>query len=224
MRPVRWLILFVATFLSACTNYPWTSLAPDVNGARVETLDARCQREAQIDSWTPECLTWKERKDAADAAAQRAEEQARKDEWARIKAERAREERAAEQREAAAVAQDEREGFHHLSFEEFALDAPDMKPGTKVAVSGLYLSEGQRLLRDPMSAARWVELGEGGEGVVIPLATKGATRAARATLLHCSGAPLGCPVVVRGKVEVLMMRNRLGASWAEIGIAVEDIR
>lgn len=214
--------LFAALLVSACgTQAPWLLQPPADRTAGI--VGMTCEQQARINSWTDDCLAWQQRKDAENEAARRAKDRAREEQATTLRAQQAQEQQAAMQRERAAIAEDARNGYRQMSFEEFALDAPGLKSGARVVMRGLYMSEGRRLVRDQLSAARWYQAREGGEGVVIPLDTEGATRAARATLLHC-GSVLGCPVVVRGRVEVLLMSNRLGGRWEERGIAVEDVR
>jgi hypothetical protein len=176
--------------------------------------------------WSAACLQWKKEQD--DAAVIRklesdAAERARlREETAKRRAEKQRE---AERQEAEALRSEQAAGYTSLSFEDFALDAPGMQ-GARVAVQGIYVENGQRLIRDPYAVALWLESGESVRGAVIPLLIDTASRDARAAFLRCDGLrhPIGCAMVVRGRVERLTLSNALGARRNEIGIAVDSIR
>ncbi len=190
-----------------------------------QDLDAKCKQQEAINFWTPDCMEWKRQRDADLAAKSKADEEARATYWKNQREQQAQKEQESVRQEAEAIKKDKTEGYKFITFEDFALDAPTMI-GAKVSVRGLYVDKGERLIRDPVSAARWVSTGESVKGVNIPLRTESASRDARANFLRCANAntPLGCGMVIRGRVEMLTLRNRLGNQWREVGISVEGIR
>lgn len=214
MRKISTAMLLIATFAGI------TSPA-----LPAQDLDEKCGAQQAINSWTDDCLEWKRRRDRDQAERDKVDNEARAAYWKRQREQEATNAQEAEQREAASIKKDEVEGYKYITFEDFALDAAKMK-GVKVSVRGLYIDSGERLLRDPLSALRWVSNGEAVRGANIPLLTERASRDARATFLRCANAatPLSCGMVVRGHVETLVLRSRLGIERVEVGIAVESIR
>ena len=190
-----------------------------------QELDTKCKGQEAINFWTSDCIEWKHQRDADLDEKNKADEAARAVYWRNQREQQAKNEQDAARQEAEAIMKDKAEGYRFMTFEEFVLDAPRMK-GAKVAVRGLYVDKGERLIRDPLSAARWISAGETVRGVNIPLLTEDASRDARASFLRCAGAnnPLGCGMTVRGHVKLLTLTNRLGTQWREIGIGVESIR
>lgn len=156
----------------------------------------------------------------AEAAAKKAELEAR---WAIQREEEARKKRGKEEREISAVQADERDGYKHLSFDDFALGAERMK-GAKIALYGVYVGKGERLARNQLAALMWTERAHGPKGALIPLVTTSAARDSRAVLLRCDASPIGCTIVVRGRVRVVTMRNAFGTSSQELGVVVESVR
>ena len=190
-----------------------------------QDMAQKCRQQEAIDSWTDDCLAWKHQRDAELDAKRRADEAENAAYWAAQKEQQAKQKKEAEKHEAEAVKRDEREGYKPITFENFALDASNMK-GARVSIRGLYIDNGERLFRDPLSVILWTQNGQSGKGVSMPLLTANASREARATFLRCANAniPVGCGLVIRGRVESLTLRNRLGVEWQEIGIAVETVR
>lgn len=226
----RMLLLLSAAALSACATYDvasgtWNPAGKPTSSA---TLEEKCTQQRHINSWTKDCLEWEQQRAAAAALA--AAEKREADQSARLARQQALAEqqmRARELREredVEAMKEDERQGYKTLTFEDFALDAESMA-GARVAVHGLYVARGERLARDPISAIRWIEGGYESHATLLPLLTSSARRDSRASLLKCQESPVGwCPVVVKGRVKTLTLRNRLGVVSRQIGIEVESVR
>jgi len=224
-------LLCISAALAGCANKDVLGqLADDFNLSskpRAEYLNEKCSRLEARSLWTAECSGWRDERAAkekerrqAEAAAREAELEAR---WAIQREEEARKKREAEEREMAAVQADERDGYKHLSFDDFALDAESMK-GAKIALYGVYVGKGERLARNQLAALMWTERAHGPKGELIPLVTSGAVRDSRAVLLRCDASPIGCAIVVRGRVRVVTMRNAFGTSSQELGVVVESVR
>ncbi|WP_066270018.1 hypothetical protein [Hydrogenophaga palleronii] len=192
-----------------------------------EQLKQKCVEQEKINSWTTDCLDWAKARDDSEAAKRRSDAQAlaaaRETElMARRELERQRL-REEEVREKAAVQEDERAGYKHLSFEDFALDAAKMQ-GTKVAVYGVYVGKGKRLASSQLAALMWTERAHSIPSALIPLVTTEATRDSRSMLLHCDASPMGCGVVVRGRIRMLTLQNAFGAVSRDLGVVVESVR
>jgi hypothetical protein len=190
-----------------------------------QDMAQKCKQQEAINFWTADCLAWKHQRDAELDAKNKAAEAERAAYWAAQREQQATQQKETERQEVEAVKRDEREGYRPITFEDFALDASEIK-GAKVSIRGLYVDKGERLFRDPRSVILWIQYGESGKGVSMPLLTENASREARATFLRCANAniPVGCGIVIRGRVESLTLRNRLGVERQELGIAVETVR
>ncbi len=223
----------VAISLTACSSYDansnrwiplsaWPSSAP---------LDEKCPDQQRSNRWTEDCLEWKRLRaaDAAAAAKEAAEKRKAREEadlaaYRRFEERQRREQERLEKERIAAMDADARLGYKTLTFESFALDAKSTI-GAKVAIHGLYTPKGERIVRDPISAARWIEGSYESPATVIPLAIDAATRDSRAIFLRCQESMIGwCPLVVRGRVKSLTMRNRFGVTSQQIGLDVESVR
>lgn len=226
----RLLLLLASATLPACGTYDvvdgkWRpfSVLP-ISGP----LEEKCPQQLRIQWQTKDCQEWERHREAAVAEA--AEEKRRVEEAARQERRRAAAEQEARERElrereyAAAVQEDERQGYKTLTFNDFALDAKSML-GTRVAVHGFYVARGERLARDPISAIRWIEASHDSSATLLPLLTSSASRDSRALLLRCQESPVGwCPLVAKGRVKTLTMRNRLGVVSQQVGIELESAR
>lgn len=221
--------VLAGAFLTACApidalrNASTGRPAPSTQ-TTTKSLDDKCATQERMNSWTIDCLEWKRQRDAA-AEEERLRDEATRSEQRRLLAEQRRLEQARREHEhIAAKREDERLGYKTLTFEDFALDASSMI-GAKVAIHGFYTPKGDRLARDPISAAFWIEGSRDNSATLIPLATHAATRDSRALLLRCQESLIGwCPLVVRGRIQSLTMRNRLGATSRQIGLVVESVR
>lgn len=221
--------VLAAVALTACAPFaPFQIIGAELAAPSATTasqpLEVKCPEQEIINSWTFDCLEWKRRRDAA-AEQKRLEREAAYSEQRERLAEQEQQEQERREREfIAAQKEDERQGYRTLTFEDFALDARSMI-GAKVAVHGLYTSKGDRLVRDPISAAFWIERGQDNGAALIPLAIHTATRDSRALILRCQESLVGwCPLVVRGRVQALTMRNSLGATSRQVGLAVDSVR
>lgn len=189
-----------------------------------DQLNDQCPQQEKSHLWTKECWEWKQARDEAAAAKRRAEDARRREaDAAAYLEEQQRKQREAQEREMAAVQADERAGYKYLSFEDFALDAAKMQ-GAKVALYGIYVGEGKRLASNQLAALMWIERARSTKGALIPLYTEDAAREARATLLRCDASPVGCTIVVKGRVRMLTLRNAFGSSSQELGVVVESVR
>ena len=216
---VKLIAVVIATFLvSSCATYDPPPLS-------AEDMAAKCNQQKLINSWTEDCMAWDRQRNAELDAKNKADEAVRAANWKIQSEQQAKQMQEKAQQEAEAIGKDERDGYKYISFEDFALDGFKLK-GARVSIRGLYVDQGGRLIRDQFSVARWVQTSEESKGVNIPLMTEDASRDARAAFLRCANAnmPLGCGMVIRGRVKLLTLQNRLGVKWQEVGIAVETIR
>lgn len=186
-------------------------------------LEKKCATQELINSWTTDCLTWKRNRDEKrriDAAAEEAE---RKEQRAIYIKQQEQKNRETQEREIVSMQADERNGYKNLTFEEFILDASKLQ-GTKIAIRGVYLSKGERLAFNFHDAAMWVSNARHNKKPLIPLFTQSASRETRLSLMKCSESPLGCALVVRGRVRMLTSQNAFGVVTQEFGVVVESVR
>ncbi|MBW0170966.1 MAG: hypothetical protein KXJ61_12135 [Hydrogenophaga sp.] len=224
-------MLILVAKLAACADVPLLKQLGDEVGMSAqpseEYLAERCSGGRANARWAQHCRQWMNAREAEQEAKRQSEvaarEAARAAEAAAYQEQQERRQREAAGRERAAVQADEREGYKHLSFEDFALDAARMQ-GAKVALYGIYVGKGQRLASNQFAALMWIERGQSTKGALMPLVTTDATRDSRAMLLRCDASPVGCVVVVRGRVRMLSMRNAFGADSRELGVVVESVR
>lgn len=202
-----------------------------------EELNKKCSEQERINrvyslgSWTPECWSWKQNRDVvteSEVAEKRrtdgeAQRNAREEQRAFYKEQQEQKQREVMDREIALMQQDERNGYKALTFQDFVLDANKLQ-GAKIAIRGVYVGKGERLAYDHFDAAMWVSNRQNNKKPLIPLVTKSATREARASLMRCSESPLGCVLVVRGRIQMLTMQNAFGAVKQEVGVVVESVR
>ena len=220
----------VSAFLVACADLTGISqLADEMQSSlRSESLSERCARWESTSFRSNDCLAWKRQRDAVEearrqsdaAAARKAAQDAQR---AILIEQQEQREREAQQREIAAMQADERDGYKRLTFEDFALDASKML-GSKITLHGIYVDKGKRLASNQLAALMWIEGARSTQGALIPLVTENAVRDARALLLRCAKSPIGCAIVVRGRVRTLTMRNTFGAESKELGVVVESVR
>lgn len=194
----------------------------------LEQLNEQCPAQEKSHLWTPECWQWQlariETKRRSDEAARKAAQEAEAIAYIEQQQQQQQQKlREAEEREKAAVQADERAGYKYLSFQDFALDGAKMQ-GAKVALYGVYVGKGKRLASNQLAALMWTERSHIIPTALIPLVTTEATRESRATLLDCDSSPLGCGIVVRGRVRMLTLQNAFGASSRELGVVVESVR
>lgn len=213
-----------AVTLTACAELDaFRSVLPDAAVAS-GSFEQKCFDQERINAWTADCLEWRRQRDAADEERRQAEETAQSAARDRLAAQAQQEQLRREQEFMAAVKEDERQGYKAMTFEDFALDGRSMI-GLKVAIHGYYTPKGDRLVRDPISAVFWLERNQGSTAVLIPLVTHLAGRDSRALLLRCQDSLIGwCPLVVRGRIQTLTVRNHLGAASQQIGLVVESVR
>lgn len=204
-------LLFAATGCSELRNLRGTSDS-------VGSLDQRCPSQFLYEKPSKECREWKRQKDEEVAN----EEARRRAEYERRLEQQEQERKAAMERERIAAQEDERHGYRNISFEDFALDARSMI-GAKIVLHGIYVAKGDRMARDSVAALRWIG-GMEEKGVIVPLLTDRASRSARAAFLHCADIPQGCPMIVRGRIEVLTLRNSFGVERREPGLVVDSTR
>ncbi len=198
-------------------------LARATNPVPDKPLNEKCPIQESINAWTDDCVAWMKQRDAAARMRRQADETARQAAAVRLLAQQQEQERESRERERAAMQEDERQGYKNMSFDEFILDAKTMQ-GRKVVLKGIYVERGQRLVRDHLSAVRWIQYSDFGVGVLIPLQADDAPREARALLLQCGRAVTGCPLVVRGRIKELTLRNGYGVQSRQFGLVVEGIR
>jgi hypothetical protein len=230
--------MFLSTLLAGCALAPMGYSLVQKNAVEnPEELDKRCSEQERMNrvyslgSWTPECWSWKLKRDAAtesEVAEKRrtddeAQKNAREEQRAVYKEQQEQKQRELMDREIALMQQDERNGYKTLTFQDFALDAHKLQ-GTKIAIRGVYVGKGERLAYDYFDAAMWVSNRQNNKKPLIPLATKSAAREARASLMKCSESPLGCALVVRGRIRMLTMQNAFGVVTQEVGVVVESVR
>lgn len=189
-----------------------------------EQLNAQCPAQEKSHLWTPECWQWKMARDEVkrrtEEAERKAEQEAAVAAYREQQAQKLREE---EEREKAAVLADERAGYKYLSFEDFALDAAKMQ-GAKVALYGVYVGKGKRLASNQLAALMWTERADNIPGALIPLVTSEATRESRAVFLRCDASPVGCGLVVRGRIRTVTLQNAFGVGSRELGVVVDSVR
>lgn len=230
-RVHSFVMLIVVAMLAACADVPLLKQLGDEMGVSAqpseEYLAEKCPGWQANARWAEHCRQWRKEREAEQEAKRQSEvaarEAARAAEAAAYQEQQERRQREAVERERAAVQADEREGYKHLSFEDFALDAARMQ-GAKVALYGIYVGKGQRLASNQFAALMWIERGQSTKGALMPLVTTDATRDSRAMLLRCDASPVGCMVVVRGRVRMLSLRNAFGADSRELGVVVESVR
>ena len=208
--------LAAAATLSGCAALPITP----------EQVAQRCEQQVDMRSWTPDCNNWRMQRDLKAAQQRQAEDAARE---AQIQSERQaawqREQQQAQkaslQKAQALIDENQRLGYKTITFDDLALDGKALE-GKKVAIYGTYVDEGPYLFRDAKTYATFRATYQAVRGSYIPLYAEQASRDARATLLRCANAPLGCPMMIRGKVATLSMGNAMGAKWEELGIQIES--
>lgn len=192
-----------------------------------EYLDEKCNGTSVNNRYVEDCKRLWEQRRAEYEAKRRSEvatqEEARAVEMAAYRERQEQKLRETQEREMAAQQADERAGYKSLTFEDFALDANKMQ-GAKIALSGFYVDKGQRLAANQLAALFWIERSQSPKGALIPLITSDAARDSRAMLLRCAESPIGCAVVVRGRVRMLTLRNAFGAESRELGMVVESVR
>ena len=231
-------VMALVGLLAGCALAPMGySIAKNKEVENPEELNKKCSEQERMNqvyslgSWTPECWSWKLKRDASSESEivekrrtdDEAQKKAREEQRAIYKEQQEQKQREVMDREIALMQQDERNGYKTFTFQDFALDAHKLQ-GTKIAIRGVYIGKGERLAYDYFDAAMWVSNRQNNKKPLIPLAIKSATREARASLMKCSESPLGCALVVRGRIRMLTMQNAFGVVTQEVGVVVESVR
>jgi hypothetical protein len=170
-------------------------------------------------------MEWKDRRDAELDAKRKIEEAEREAQAHREQQEKMALEAAARKREQELVELDEAAGYKQITFDGFTLDKNFLR-NQRVAIRGIYFPSVDRIFQDYFSGVRWTEYGLGSEGIL--LMTDNASRDAREIFLRCANSHIPtaeyCGIHIRGYVDVLTLRNRLGVEWQDLGIIVEAAR
>lgn len=116
-----------ALLVSSCSISP-----PPVLSA--EDMARECKKQESMNYWTEECLTWKHQRDAELAAKRKADDDDRKAYLKSQQEQQVKQKQEDELREEQAIRSDEKNGYRHITFEDFNLDSFKLK-GSNLTVS-----------------------------------------------------------------------------------------
>lgn len=220
-------------YVSSCPA-PWRKVQPNQQPDSVPAqpvpvnpaLDQKCEQELRMNSWTPDCLAWKQQKDAEDAARRRKEEQEREAAQERARAQQEEAQKKYQEAVSQQVQEEKERGYEPMTIEDFQLDGKSLAAhDAKVALEGFYAKLGnvEYLMPSAMAVASLRQSGASDQGVA--LLTDDAARNVRKYFLECrndvTGSLFGCHITVLGRATMCEKTTFLAKS-DEACIAVDD--